>query len=76
MFFCSVCKLSAKRGQLASLLAWKMLYDILQAFVGVVPSEGLQTLDRILHVAAPEERILNDGDELPKKQGMVGGICW
>ena len=41
--------------------------------MGVVPSEGFQTLDRILRVTAPDERILKDGDVLPKKQGMVDG---
>ena len=62
------------RGErLASLLPWRGLYDILQALVGVVPSEGFQTLDGILRVAAPDERILKDGDVLPKKQGMVDG---
>ena len=62
------------RGErLTSLLAWKRLYDILQALVGVVPSEGFQTLDGILCVAAPDERILKDGGVLPKTQGMVDG---
>ena len=55
----------------ASLLAWRRLYDILQAPVGVVPSEWFQTLDGILRMAAPDERILKDGDVRPKKQGMV-----
>ena len=59
--------------RIASLLAWSMLYDILQARVVVVPSEGLQTLDGFLRVASPDERFLKDGDVLPKKQGMVDG---
>ena len=47
-----------RRGErLASLLAWMMLYDIIQALVEVVPSEGFQTLDGILCVAALDERI-------------------
>ena len=46
---------------------------MLQALVGVVPSEGCQTLDGILRVAAPDERILKDGEVLPRKQGMVYG---
>ena len=62
------------RGErLALLLAWRRIYDILQALVGVVPSEGFQALDGILRVAAPDERILKDGDVLLKKQGMVDG---
>ena len=39
----------------------------------VVPSEGFQTFDGILCMAAPDERILKDGDVIPKKQGMVDG---
>ena len=58
--------------RLALLLAWRRLY-ILQALVGVVPSEGFQTLDGILRVAAPDESILKDGDAPPKKHGMVDG---
>ena len=66
----------------ASLLSWRRFYDIIQALVVMVPSEWFQTLDRILRVS--DERILNDGYVLPKKQGMmdghsfgqVGGICW
>ena len=44
-----------------------------RALVGVVPSEGFQTLDAIHCVAAPDERILKDGNVLPKKQGSVDG---
>ena len=60
-------------GRFASLLAWRLLYGILHALVWMVPSEGFQTLDRIFRVAAPHERILKDGDVVPKKQGMVYG---
>ena len=73
MFFCSVCRGSAKRERLASLLSWRRLDDILQMLMGVVPSEGFQTLDGILRMAVPDERILKDWDVLPKKLGMVDG---
>ena len=56
--------------RLASLLAWRRLYDILHALVGVVPSEGFQTLD----IGLDYTRVRSaNGRDLQRK--VFGRLC-